>query len=442
MTYKSLIVTIVVFLALGAGIGFFLFRSTPTTTKDTPEATQPDDFFPVSKEAPEPARRSTTSTTTPVNDSSSAIEGGTVSNTESTPRPLSLRQLVARPSTGAFVFARGKATVVRYVEKETGHVSEIATDEKVPTKVTNTTLPKSFQVWWGPQGESLVLQLFADKINTVQTIFANIVVAPAASSSTQTQKNTVSYVPSYRTQVGTLEGATLPTSIQAITLSPDHRRAFYLLDANGGTLGIISDVIQSAATRGQLPVFQSSFQEWLPEWSSADTITLTTRASAGVPGYAYFLHPSTKQFEKVLAGIPGLTSRADPRATVLLYSKSDRTGLALYLYDLATHTKTAFPIQTLPEKCVFSTKEAIVYCAVPEAIPAASYPDAWYQGVVQFTDNLWRVDLESGESQLLVQPTKIRRDQEIDAIDLMLAPDERALVFRNKRDNSVWMLAL
>ncbi|OHB25590.1 MAG: hypothetical protein A2542_00840 [Parcubacteria group bacterium RIFOXYD2_FULL_52_8] len=217
---------------------------------------------------------------------------------------------------------------------------------------------------------------------------------------------------------------------------------FYLLKSGQGVIGITSKTTASASAKGQTTIFESSFSEWLPEWATAGGITLATKASAGVTGYLYLLSPTSRSFEKMLDAIPGLTARMSPDGKRILYSESSDKGLQTYLYTRGTKSSQAFPLQTLPEKCVFASKTSAVYCATPTTILPGQYPDAWYQGVVQWNDTIWKVDLESGETTLLVNPSKMRAGTQIDGIDLALDVGERHLLFRNKRDNSLWLLTL
>ena len=62
---------------------------------------------------------------------------------------------------------------------------------------------------------------------------------------------------------------------------------------------------------------------------------------------------------------------------------------------------TGETLETLPEKCVWSKADAsIFYCAVPENIPADNiYPDVWYQGLMSFSDAIWKVNIKTGEEK-------------------------------------------
>jgi len=74
-------------------------------------------------------------------------------------------------------------------------------------------------------------------------------------------------------------------------------------------------------------------------------------------------------------------------------------------------------------------------------ILSGSLPDGWYQGVVSFSDDIWRIDITTGVTTMLVSPPKTA-GEEIDATKLLLSPDEAFLLFVNKKDSTPWSLKL
>ncbi len=101
----------------------------------------------------------------------------------------------------------------------------------------------------------------------------------------------------------------------------------------------------------------------------------------------------------------------------------------------------AFAITALPEKCLWTKDSITLFCGAPNEIPEGMYPDSWYQGKVSFSDALWKINTETGALNILAIPEEDARE-EIDLIDPMLSPDEHTLIFRNKKDSSLWSLQL
>jgi rubrerythrin len=113
----------------------------------------------------------------------------------------------------------------------------------------------------------------------------------------------------------------------------------------------------------------------------------------------------------------------------------------IHAFDSKNKIVTDFSLKTLPEKCVWSQKSKnIVYCAVPQNLPQADYPDAWYQGAVSFQDQIWRLDAATGDVKLM--STLFEANDFIDATNPILDPTETYLLFTNKNDFQLWGLTL
>ena len=153
----------------------------------------------------------------------------------------------------------------------------------------------------------------------------------------------------------------------------------------------------------------------------------------------YELNPSTKSLTDVLSNINGLTTLTSPNGKLVLYSND---GLSLSIYNIATGATNTLGVKTLAEKCAWNADSSSIYCAVPRNINSAQYPDAWYQGEVSFSDEIWQIDVASGNATMLVDPLTIAGGQDIDGIKLAVDSGENYLFFVNKKDSYLWELAL
>ena len=79
---------------------------------------------------------------------------------------------------------------------------------------------------------------------------------------------------------------------------------------------------------------------------------------------------------------------------------------------------------------------------MPKFINAGLYPDIWYQGEVSFSDQFWKIDIQTGNATLLLDPLTVPGGEEIDGIKLALDKDEDYLFFVNKKDSFLWKLEL
>ena len=167
-------------------------------------------------------------------------------------------------------------------------------------------------------------------------------------------------------------------------------------------------------------------------------ITLTTKPSSDVPGYMYAIDPNKKDFNKILGDISGLTTLTSPNGKLTLYGNS---SLSLNVYNISTGEITPLIVRTLPEKCTWNKTSTIVYCAVPKSISGALYPDAWYRGEVSFMDDVWKIDIENGNANIVLDPTSILGEG-LDGIKLTQDENENYLFFVNKKDSYLWRLEL
>ncbi len=330
---------------------------------------------------------------------------------------LDIWKISENPVSGATITGTATATAVRFVEKATGHVYEMPANTRIITRISNTTIPKAERIVWGKNANKLLFQYETDEI--IKTYFAEI------GTSTGSER-------------GLINGKFLSDNISEIVASKGGDRILYILsfpDAAGIQVANFDGV---AATN----VYASRVKDWLISWPLDSTYAVVSKASARIPGYFYLIDSKTKILNKVLGNISGLTVLPDRTLANILYSRNTGAGISLNLYNRNNQTDTSITPETLPEKCVWGTKNtALFYCGTPDQIPTGEYPDLWYQGRYLFTDNIWKYDTSTGETDIIVDLTE-KTGETIDVIDPVLSADETLLVFRNKRDFSLWGLRL
>jgi hypothetical protein len=335
-----------------------------------------------------------------------------------------LRMLVRGPVIGALATTTKNGFSARYVDRATGHISDALIETGEDIKVSNATIPRIQEAYMLPLGEEFILRYFDESYEIAETFGAKLV-RNTTSTSTNTEYST--------------DGSFLDSNIESIATSPSDARVAYVV---GGASGSTVYVSKSDGTV-KSTALTSPIREWLIQWPKSDTLALTSKPSALSPGYLYFIPSKGGATEKALGAAFGLTTLVSPATTEVLFSGSDRNTFGTALYTINTRTQTEFPLKTLPEKCIWSKKVATqIFCAVPKSIPPALYPDAWYQGAVSFSDELWSVNTTDGTATLLASPTQSAAPRGIDAIQLSLNKDETVLLFINKKDGSLWVLDL
>jgi len=332
-----------------------------------------------------------------------------------------LRQLHDSPVTGIVVFnddqEDGFVPLVRFMESSVGHIYETYALVLEKRRISNETFTGIYNALWSADGEGVAFMQVDD--GSVTTFTAELSGDSATSSDGLFE-----------------EGSYLPEDI--VSASSFGNELFYLYPASGGIVGTVA----SFNGGGKDQVFDSLLTEWLASWANKNTILLTTKPSAGIPGYAYTLNVGSEQTTQILDNIPGLTASMSPNEKYIIYSEGTSRGLTTFLYNTDTGEISSLPSNTLPEKCVWSVNEvSSIYCAVPNLLPQAAYPDSWYKGLISFSDSIWKIDVETSVVQVISTP-EIEVGVQMDAIKLMLSPNEDYLVFINKKDSTPWSLQL
>jgi hypothetical protein len=308
---------------------------------------------------------------------------------------------------------------LRYVAKANGNIYETFADNIAEGQFSTTVIPQVYDAYFGNSGNSVAMRYLADE-KTIATFLGTL---PKEVLGADTIAN------------NSVKGSLLPNDIESIGVSGDASSMFYLFDSGDNMIGTTLNL----ATNKKVQAFNSPFTEWLAQWPNSKIITLTTKAASGIPGYMYTMDSSGKNFNQVLGNINGLTTLTSPSGKLVLYGDD---GLNLSVYNTDTNTSTLLGVKTLPEKCTWNSGSVTVYCAVPRSIDGGQYPDTWYQGEVSFSDQIWSVDMKSGNTTLLVDPTTVSGGEDIDGIKLALDPSESYLSFVNKKDSFLWELNL
>jgi len=409
MNNKKIIIGLsVTFLVILIGVAFWFFL---TGRKSGPEIDNTSPFG-----APGPQVNSETPFSGPLtSDGFSPPAAAPYSNSSR------LNRVSDAPVVGGTIVVVGSTTVIRYMEKATGHIIDFDVTNGTRRRITNTTIPKITEALWGDRGMSLVAR-FSEN-DSIRSVFGFI------SSSTASTTSDGS---------GDLIRRELSVDMRNLSFSPTKKMGFYTLDSNAGIQGFITD------KNFEKPLLVWSFptKEWLVDWPNENTITLTTKAAHAELGQTFLLNPQTKKVTNILSSIPGLTTKTSPDGSLALYSTSKEGLTSLSLYDIKNKTSDNLEIKTLPEKCVWSGVSAI-YCAVPQNGLAGEMPDLWYQGAVSFTDSLWKITLggDGFEESELTNISTIAQGN-IDLIDPLISGDGKILIFTNKIDSYLWALSI
>jgi hypothetical protein len=278
-----------------------------------------------------------------------------------------------------------------------------------------------YEAFFGNKGNSVVMRYLKEDSTTITTFVGNLPKELLGGDTTENNE---------------IAGVFLPEDVKDVSLSQDAGSIFYLFNVGENIVGTTLNL----TTNKKSQIFDSPFTEWLSQWPNNKLITLTTKPASGVPGYMYGVDLlSNKNLHQIFGNINGLTTLTSPNGKLILFANDN---LSLGVYHTDTKVSGSLGIKTLPEKCVWGMVSDVVYCGVPSSIVSAGYPDAWYRGEVSFVDQIWKVDIASGNATLLVDPVTIEGGEEMDSIKLALDADENYLFFVNKKDSFLWEFKL
>ncbi len=335
--------------------------------------------------------------------------------TENTDFTKKLRKISSEPVSGSGNIDSKAGTIVRYIEKATGHVYEVEMFSPKITRISNTTIPLSYDAIWGNKSNSFMARYLGEDNDTVSTFSLSV-----KNTSTSTEN--------------TISGTAFPDRIFDISVFGPS--VFYLQNTYTGSSGVISNFEGTKKKE----IWNSSIKEITSQYINEKTILINTKPLEGVNGFLYSIDTTTGNIKKLLGG-SGLVSLSNPDLSKIIYMTQGRE-IKTSIFDTKTKTSSdIFPI-TFPEKCVWSVKEkTIIYCAVPRDYLTTKSLSLWYRGQLSTSDDIWKFDTKDNTTNIIGDINK-ESGEEIDVIKPTISENEQYLIFVNKKDNSLWALDL
>ncbi|MES2623442.1 MAG: hypothetical protein V4576_03470 [Patescibacteria group bacterium] len=230
----------------------------------------------------------------------------------------------------------------------------------------------------------------------------------------------------------TAKAKNIPVISKVISLSNETKKMFYFIEKTGQ--GIVSNLDISSFIR----VINTSLTQLLPQYVNKTLLAATTRPSAYFPGYLFFINSGgTGSNEYILGEKYGFTTLVSPDGKKVLYSEIKNDLLQTAIYDVASKTTVFLDQSTITEKCVWTSDSKQIYCAIPQKLVLAPYPDQWYQGLTAFSDNIWSVNPSTGEFAVVV-PLQDQLSNPVDAFNLKISADKKYLLFQDKYSLTLW----
>lgn len=316
-----------------------------------------------------------------------------------------LRLISEREVSGGSPFVAGERTLIRFMDRETGHLYETFSNTNTVRRISNTTIPGVQEMFWVNESEAIIRSLSG---RDVENFFVRL---SGATTTTQTVTGTF---------MGDWVRGSLSTNSQTLATALEDEGGLRIRTSNpsGG---------------GEQVVYTSPIRSLIPIRTNANTFIQTAPAS-GIQGILYRL--SGGNLVPVLRGV-GLMTLPSPDSRFVLFSVGGANFSSLNMFDTQTNESTALPFTGIASKCVWAHDSTRVFCATPRLLPLGNYPDAWLFGLVSLSDALWSIDPLSGET-LRLADFEAEYQASIDVWQPSTDSAGRVITFINKNDLSFW----
>lgn len=318
----------------------------------------------------------------------------------------SLSQLTTRPVAG-FAFLEGASSTerLRYAERGTGHIYEIDLTNGTESRVSSKTYLAVTDAVFSPDGQAV-------------TLFSEGDTGLSAKLEELGERNRSHDLPAR---------ATNPHFVSSTTLH-------YLLPTEGGAVGYTYD-LDEMTTDEIFFIPMSDVHVW---WTDTNT-WIHNKPAPRLRGGLYKLdNGSLTRVGQSGYTLSAVLPRDNGDTYLITAANLDQNGILTSTLATATSNKN-LPLTAFPEKCALQA--STLWCASTALEFSRETQSDWYKGLITFSDNLWTTDVATGRTVLLDNLLDAT-GREIDVIDLTVDSHSDFLLFKNKRDDTLWLRKL
>jgi hypothetical protein len=356
------------------------------------------------------------------NEENNNVDPQDISSNSSTPSSSRFLQITTGPVAGYTVFFQTKGAIIeyftRYVARQSGFVYEIKDVDGAPQtalRISNVFIPNIYEAVFAEANKTVLLRFLRDDSRTIATY--SVPIPDPNPDGTRTQK----------------EGVFFPYNVINLAVSPDNKGVVRLTEEAGS--GVIT--VSSTIDKNRNELLRVPFSEWILSWPTQKSVFVQTKAASVADGFLYSIDTAEKRLKKVIGNTKGLTAAVSPSGTYVLYSESSGATFSTKILNTKTSTIRNLGLSILPEKCAWLKNEELL-CAGNTVVEEAAYPDAWYAGIVSFSDNLYRVSpLTNSYEQI-----DLGENMTFDITNLQIDEARGYLYFINKPTGVLWRFKL
>lgn len=338
----------------------------------------------------------------------SAVAGYKVYTTTKTitvPNPIPKQKPTTQTITDHFI---------RYVSRQSGFVYEIK-NKDLPIQISNIFIPNIYEATFLDNNNTALLRYLQSDNKTIGTY--SVPIPPENTDGSRTQR----------------EGVFFTNNILAFAPSPDTKEIAELTVKSGtATINTVN-----SAEKQKKELLVSPLKEWIISWPQPKTLYLQTKAAGTVEGFLYKIDRNEKKLRRVVGNVLGMTTSVSPSGGYVIYSESKGKSFITKILNTKTGTVQTVGLSILPEKCTWLKNEDLV-CAGSTYVPEGVYPDAWYAGLVTFSDALYHIYTQNNVFDVIYDNS----NESFDMTALQVDEETNELYFINKTTGSLWKTSL
>ena len=337
--------------------------------------------------------------------------GGTADDTLLEPGVVpELRKISEEPVAGGAFVRTPTGLVIRYTERNTGHIYETPVALSTSVRLVNSTVPGVHDSIWLTASSTLMRFLAED--DSIQNFIGRI------SSTTEDQDLAGDFIKDY----------------VRIAVGPKDTLLGVLETPSGSTIESLS-----ASGANVRSVFTSPLSSWIPH-ASRGVWYVASAPSGRSLGALYEIQNSS-----LVRAIPpraGFQALPERDGVLVAVTGGAQNAVSLAVYDLGNGGMIEAPVGTVVQKCAWAVgRRAELVCGIPRTVLPGLYPDDWLLGIIHTDDDLYRVDTDTGNITRVFNLSESGSGP-FDITDMQLSDNGSYALFINRTDQTLWSARL